>query len=97
MTSAKLALCRCSRIRRQRCACAELRPYQEATLRIGTEPPPPLMSAPLFGPLGATVDTDHAVVIAANATTIAMVMIFRISLSIPEMSRSAFPDSGKVD
>jgi len=55
------------------------------------------MSAPLFGPLGATVETDHAVVIAAIATTIAMVMIFRISLSIPEMSRSAFPDSGTVD
>jgi len=55
------------------------------------------MSAPLFGPLGATIDTDHAVVIAADAMMIAMVMIFRISFSIPEMSRSAFPDSGSVD
>jgi hypothetical protein len=55
------------------------------------------MSAPLFGPPGATVDTDHAVVIAAAAMMIAMVMILRISFSISEMSRSAFPDSGKVD
>jgi hypothetical protein len=36
------------------------------------------------------------VVIAAVATMIAMVMIFRISFSIPEMSRSVFPDGAKV-
>ena len=59
------------------------RPYHEATLRIGTEPPPALMSAPLIVPPGATVDTDHAVVIAATATMIAMVMIFRISSFSP--------------
>ena len=44
------------------------------------------MSAPLFGPPGWSDDIDHAAVIAAVATMIAMVMIFRISFSIPEMS-----------
>ena len=54
--------------------------YQETTVRTGTKPPPPFMSTPLFGPPGAAVDTDHAVVIAAAAMMIAMVTIFRMSL-----------------
>ena len=41
--------------------------------------------APLFGPPGWIDDTAHAVVTVAVATMIAMVMIFRISFSIPEM------------
>ena len=57
--------------------------FHEATLRIGTEPLPPLMSTPLFGPPGAIIDTDHAVVIAAAAIIIAMVMILRISSFSP--------------
>jgi hypothetical protein len=59
-----------------------LRHYHETKLRSGATPPPPLMSAPLFVS-GRDVDTDHAVVIAAVAMTIAMVMIFRISFFSP--------------
>jgi len=55
------------------------------TPRVGTAPPPPTIMAPLFGPPGWIVDTAHAVVTVAVATMIAMVMIFRISFSIPEM------------
>ena len=62
---------------------AEVRPYHEATLRIGTKTLPPLISTPLFGPPDPTVDTDHAVVIAAAVIMIAMVMIFRISSFSP--------------
>jgi len=76
--------------------CTEPMDHQERTLCVGTTPPPPAIVAPLFGPPWI-VDTAHPVVTVAVATMIAMVMIFRISFSIPEMSRSAFPDSGKVD
>jgi hypothetical protein len=58
-----------------------VRLYHEATLRIGTVPPLLLISGPRFGPPGADVETDHAVVIAAAATMIATVMILRIPSS----------------
>lgn len=69
--------------------------YHERTTCVGSVLPPIL--APLFGPPGCVVDNDHAVVIVAVATMMAMVMILRISSSTSEINRSAVPDARQTN